>query len=87
MERRKATEFGKELRKIRVERDETLFDMARRLGISPSHLSLIERGGRRVPTDMAARVRKEYGLSGEESARLMASLDGATACQREALQR
>ena len=87
MERRKATEFGKELRKIRVERDETLVDMARRLGVSPSRLSVIERGGRSVPSGMAARVVEEYGLSGEEAARLMASLDGAAAGQREARQR
>lgn len=84
---RKATEFGKELRKIRVDREETQVDMARRLGFSPYRLSLIERGERSVPFGMAARVKEKYRLSGEEAARLMASLDGATACQGEALRR
>ena len=95
MEKREATGFGKELRKIRVDREETQCRMARRLGISPSQLSLIERGERSVPPGMAARVREEYGLGEEEAARLEAAqsrsaarlsvkLEGATACQREA---
>ena len=87
MEMRKATEFGKELRKIRIDREETQADMARRLDVSPSRLSVIECGERSVPSGMAARVVEKYGLSGEESARLMASLDGAAVRQRKELQR
>ena len=95
MEKRKATGFGKELRKLRIDREETQVDMARRLGVSQSFLSLIEIGEHDAPLGMAARVREEYGLGDEEAARLeeaqsrsaarlMVRLEGATACQREA---
>ena len=94
MKKLEATCFGKELRKIRIDREETQIDMARRLGISSSLLSMIERGERSVPLGMVARVREEYGLDDEEAAMLeaaqarsaamlMTRLEGATASQRE----
>lgn len=43
------TELGKELRKIRINRDEILKDMASKLGITPAYLSAIE-NGKRTPT-------------------------------------
>lgn len=43
------TELGKELRKIRINSDELLKDMASKLGITPAYLSAIE-NGKRTPT-------------------------------------
>lgn len=45
-----ATELGKTLRKIRIDRDELLKDMAEKLDMSPSMLSSIENGTRKPPT-------------------------------------
>ena len=43
------TEFGKALRKIRIEKDENMAAMAKKMEISLSYLSAIETGTRAVP--------------------------------------
>ena len=43
------TPFGKELRKIRIDRCLSLRDMAAALGITPAYLSAIETGKRPIP--------------------------------------
>jgi transcriptional regulator with XRE-family HTH domain len=67
------TEYGKYLRKLRIDRSETISDMARKLGISAAYLSLIENGGREIPSDFSYRIWKEYNLN-----------NGETECLREA---
>lgn len=56
------TAFGKELRKLRIERGERIFDMAQKLGLSPSYVSAIERGDRAIPEDMIECIAGIYGL-------------------------
>ena len=58
-----ATEYGKLLRKIRIENGEILGDMAERLNISIAYLSSIETGARNVPADLTEKIAKEYCLS------------------------
>ena len=43
------TKFGKELRKIRIENDEILKDMADKLNVTAAYLSAVENGNRKVP--------------------------------------
>ena len=43
-----ATVLGKFLRKIRIDRDERLYDMAKRLGISSAFLSGVENGHKKA---------------------------------------
>ena len=43
------TEFGKALRKMRIEKDENMAAMAKKMEISLSYLSAIETGTRAVP--------------------------------------
>lgn len=62
-----ATEYGKYLRKLRIDESEKLVDMAKRLGISPSYLSFIENGTREIPPDFSYRIWKEYHLSNEQT--------------------
>ena len=57
-----ATEFGKMLRKIRIENDEVLTDMAKKLNISISYLSAIEAGEREIPDNMVDNLVDNYKL-------------------------
>lgn len=43
------TRLGKELRKIRLDRDELMKDMARKLGVTVAYLSAVENGTRKFP--------------------------------------
>lgn len=56
------TEFGKFLRKMRIDRSERLGDMAGKLGVSSAYLSSIENGAREIPEDFVAKIAAEYGL-------------------------
>jgi transcriptional regulator with XRE-family HTH domain len=60
------TTLGKELRKIRFDRKEVLYNMAQNLGISPSLLSAYEGGRRKVQDGFLDKVIRVYGLSKEE---------------------
>lgn len=64
------TEIGKELRKLRINRDERLIDMARRLDKSSSFVSAVETGSKPPPAGFENLIIAAYGLAGE-AARLM----------------
>ncbi|MCI9600545.1 MAG: helix-turn-helix transcriptional regulator [Lachnospiraceae bacterium] len=57
------TKFGKELRKLRIEHDEMLKDMADRIGVTSAYLSAVENGKRKVPASWIGIIGEEYGLS------------------------
>lgn len=65
-----ATALGKLLRKLRIEHDEYLRDMAGRLNITSSYLSAIENGKRRMPMDYIGKIGEIYGLGEEDLAQL-----------------
>ncbi|MBQ4504903.1 MAG: helix-turn-helix transcriptional regulator, partial [Firmicutes bacterium] len=46
------TEFGKMCRKMRIDRNELLAEMAGRVGVSPAFLSAVENGKRNVPDSL-----------------------------------
>ncbi|TYQ14838.1 UNVERIFIED_CONTAM: hypothetical protein Cloal_1221 [Acetivibrio alkalicellulosi] len=56
------TEFGKILRKIRIDNCELLKDMADKLSVTPSYLSAVETGKRNVPEDWPDQLFKLYSL-------------------------
>lgn len=60
------TEFGKELRKIRLDNDELLKNMADKLSVGSAYLSAIEHGKKVVPSTLIYRLRDLYGLAAEE---------------------
>lgn len=64
------TPFGKELRKLRLDRDETMADMARRVGRSASFLSSIETGKKAVPIKLVDELAESYLLDGAASEHL-----------------
>nr|DAY97236.1 MAG TPA: helix-turn-helix domain protein [Caudoviricetes sp.] len=57
------TEFGKVLRKIRIDHNEILKNMADKLDVTVSYLSAIENGKREVPNGWVERIAQFYDLS------------------------
>lgn len=64
------TQFGKELRKIRIENDQILKNMADKLNVTAAYLSAVENGNRKVPDSWINIIAKEYNLSDEEERKL-----------------
>lgn len=56
------SEYGKILRKIRIDSGELLNDMAIKLDVSPALLSYIENGKREIPQDFTQKVLNYYKL-------------------------
>lgn len=53
---------GKELAKIRIDRDETLLEMAKNLGMHNTHLTRVETGVSMFTSEMALKVKDIYGV-------------------------
>ena len=64
------TDFGKFCRKLRIDNDEFLKDMALKLDVTPSYLSAIEKGKRPLPSDWAQRISSLYELSSSQLSEL-----------------
>lgn len=56
------TDFGKALRKLRIDAGQVLGDMAERLGISVAYLSAIENARREIPDGFVEKIAKLYKL-------------------------
>ncbi|MDM0082870.1 helix-turn-helix transcriptional regulator [Variovorax sp. J31P179] len=54
------TDFGKAIRKARIDTGETLGSMAEALGVTAAFLSGIETGRKKVPADLVGRVRSYF---------------------------
>lgn len=74
------TDFGKILRKIRIDRGEILKDMADKLNVSSAYLSAVEMGKRNIPEQWITKISKLYGLSGEETDKLNDAADNSAKC-------
>ena len=61
-----ANTLGKFLRKVRIDREELLADMARNLGVSSAFLSQIENGGKKPPKNWEEEFLAKYDLSIEQ---------------------
>lgn len=64
------TEFGKELRKIRLDKDELLRDMAEKLGVTVAYLSAVENGNRKIPDSWIYKIADLYKLDDAEILKL-----------------
>ena len=60
------TEVGRFFRKLRIDNDEILLEMADRLGVSASFLSAVENGKKRMPSSWQKIICDEYRLSEEK---------------------
>ena len=57
-----ATALGKFLRKIRVDNDERLYDMAKRVEVSSAFLSGVENGRKKASSSLIEKIISEYKL-------------------------
>lgn len=64
------TQLGKELRHIRLDRDEKLKDMAEKLDVTVAYLSAVENGKRNIPGGWIEKIGNEYCLNEEEVKKL-----------------
>src|SRR5438132_9592737 len=64
---RKLSEFGKALRKLRIDRDEKMKDMADVAGVSVSFWSAVETGAKSVPMEKVEKIISHYDLKGAEA--------------------
>jgi len=62
MEETMLTEFGKFLREIRIDCEELLKNMAKKLGVTSSYLSAVETGKRNIPNDWVEKISQLYNL-------------------------
>ncbi len=69
------TELGKILRKIRIDRQELLRDMAGILGVSAAYLSAVENGKRKAPTTWVDKIIQAYNLDSTEAQQLRNAFD------------
>ena len=58
------TEFGKAVRKARIDADETLASMAKQLNTTPSFLSALEMGRKKIPADWVAKIETYFSQRG-----------------------
>lgn len=58
------TEYGKLVRKARLDNDITLLDMARSIGVLPSYLCATEIGETEVTEDLLKKVEEFFGSRG-----------------------
>ena len=77
------TEFGKFTRKLRVDSDELMKDMAKKLGVTTSYLSAVEVGKRKVPTSWGELINENYELTEEQSSELFKLITIPTLSERE----
>lgn len=67
--------FGVFARKLRLERSEFLFDMAKRLNVSSAFLSAVETGKKSIPKNFAEKIIKIYELTKEQVNDLYKSIE------------
>ncbi|WP_225028320.1 helix-turn-helix domain-containing protein [Xinfangfangia pollutisoli] len=69
------TELGKELRRLRIDKDERLLDMADRLEKSSAFISAVETGKKSPPSDFEELVIRAYRLIGDAANRIRQAAD------------
>lgn len=68
------TNFGKFLAKLRVDHDERLSDMAKKLKVAASFLSTVENGKKMFPARFIVELCTIYSLDDEQKLNLMDSV-------------
>ncbi|MBO4789965.1 MAG: helix-turn-helix transcriptional regulator [Oxalobacter sp.] len=68
------TELGKFLKKLRVDRNEVLKDMAGKLGVTASFLSAVENGKKRMPSEWNGKLCAAYSLDSDNRKLLTAAI-------------
>jgi len=69
------TALGKELRRLRIEKDEKMLDMARRLQVSTGMMSSVERGKKTPPKGFEEAVIRAYSLASDAAEHMRRAAD------------
>ena len=69
------TKFGKFVRKLRIDRCEYLKDMADKLGVKPSFLSMVETGNKSIPVSWYESIVSIYSLNEAEQEELKEAME------------
>lgn len=72
------TAFGRFLRKLRIDHEQLLKDMAANLNVSSAYLSAVETGKRKIPASWVCTISKLYSLSKDEQANLQDAYELST---------
>ena len=62
--------IGKFLRRLRIDYDERLFDMAKKVGVSSAFLSAVENGHKKASNPLINKISKIYNLTPSQKADL-----------------
>lgn len=68
------TNTGKFLRKLRIDNNELLKDMADKLGVTSSFLSSVENGKKRMPSSWNIKICELYDLSKEQKSEFTSAI-------------
>ena len=71
------TEFGKALRKIRIDHQELIRDMAKNLSVSSAYLSAVENGKRKASASWIDTIATHYGLDKDQKNQLQEAYDSS----------
>lgn len=66
MKMSKLTEFGKAIRKLRIDYDSNLNELATSIGVSSAFLSAVETGKKPVSAELITKIKNALGLSNDE---------------------
>lgn len=69
------TEFGMQLRMIRLACGDRILDMAEKLGVSPAYISRLERGTTPLPDGIVDKLIAAYWLSPHRANQVWKALD------------
>ncbi len=69
------TRFGKFVRKLRIDRCEYLKDMAEKLKVKPSFLSMVETGNKSIPNNWYDMIVSQYSLNDDEKNELKEAIE------------
>lgn len=69
------TEFGRLLRKIRIDKSLLLKDMADSLDMTSAYLSAIELGKKNIPDNLVNKISTAFGLDASEKEKLIESVE------------
>ncbi|MBL0929936.1 MAG: helix-turn-helix domain-containing protein [Alphaproteobacteria bacterium] len=73
----KLSDLGRELRRLRIGREELLKDMAARLEVSSAFLSAVETGRKSPPPKLIEKLISEYELSDDEAQKISDALNAS----------
>jgi len=67
---KKVTEFGKELRKRRIDRGETLYDMSNAINVTSAYLSALENGRKKISGSLFNKLIAHLELNSADTKKL-----------------